>query len=320
MGEREWDELVMALYTVEPERKTLHGHFSRELPPVLTIDSGDTVRFRTLDAGWGLEPFVKLHPPRRKFEPRTKGLDDGHALCGPIAIRGAQPGMTLEVQINEIHPGAWGWTTAGGWPSKVNQRLGVEKEAILLSWRLDAARMIGTNQRGHTIALRPFMGVMGMPPNEPGAHSTMPPRFCGGNIDCKELVAGSTLYLPISVPQALFSIGDGHAAQGDGEVCSTGIECPMERVDLTFVLHENLYLATPRANTPSGWITLGFHQDLHEATMIALEAMLHLLGEQHGMSHLEALAMASLVVDLRVTQIVNGVCGVHAVLPHGAIR
>jgi acetamidase/formamidase len=161
----------MALYTIEPERKTLHGRFSCELPPVLTIDSGDTVRFRTLDGGWGIEPFVSIDPPRRKFEPRIKGRNDGHALCGPIAMRGAQPGMTLEVRINEVQPGAWGWTTAGGWPSEVNQRLGVEKEAILLSWTLDAERMMGTNQHGHTIPLRPFMGVMGMPPNEPGLHS-----------------------------------------------------------------------------------------------------------------------------------------------------
>lgn len=307
-------------YTIEPERRTLHGHFSRELPPVLTIDSGDTVRFRTLDPGWGLEPFVNIDPPRRKFEPRIKGRDDGHALCGPIAIRGAQTSMTLEVQISEIRPGAWGWTTAGGWPSEVNQRLGVDKEAILLAWTLDAEHKIGTNQHGHTLMLRPFMGVMGMPPNEPGVHSTIPPRFCGGNIDCKELVAGSTLYLPISVPEALFSVDDGHAAQGDGEVCTTAIECPMERVDLTFVLHENLHLTTPRANTPVGWITLGFHQDLHEAAMIALEAMMDLLGEQYGLPRLEALAMASLVVDLRITQIVNGVCGAHAVLPHGAMK
>lgn len=310
----------MALFTIEPERHTLHGHFSRELPPVLTVDSGDIVRYRILDPAWGLEPFVRLHRPRQKFEPRTQGLDDGHALCGPIAISGAQPGMTLEIRINEIRPGAWGWTTAGGWPSEVNSHLGVEKDAVLLAWTLDATQMTGVNQHGHKIALRPFMGVMGMPPSEPGIHSTIPPRSCGGNIDCKELVAGSSLYLPVSVPQALFSVGDGHAAQGDGEVCTTAIECPMERVELTFVLHDNLPLTAPRAHTPIGWITLGFHENLHEATMIALAAMVDLLGEQYNWSRLDALAMASLIVDLRVTQIVNGVCGVHAVLPHGAIQ
>jgi len=164
------------------------------------------------------------------------------------------------------------------------------------------------------------MGVMGMPPDEPGLLATFPPRFCGGNIDCKELIAGSTLFLPIAVPGALFSTGDGHALQGDGEVSGVAIECPMERVELTFYLRDDIHITTPRANTPVGWITLGFHEDLHEATLIALNAMLDLMGEQHHLSRPRSLALASLLVDLRVTQIVNSVLGVHAVLPHGAIK
>ena len=159
-----------------------------------------------------------------------------------------------------------------------------------------------------------------MPPDEPGMHPTFPPRFCGGNIDCKELVAGSILYLPISVPEALFSVGDGHAIQGDGEVSGVAIECPMERVDLTFHLRNDLHLTTPRAHTPSGWITLGFHENLHEASVLALEAMLDLMGEHYHLPRPQALALASLVVDLHVTQNANGVLGVHAVLPHEAIR
>jgi acetamidase/formamidase len=118
----------------------------------------------------------------------------------------------------------------------------------------------------------------------------------------------------------LFSTGDGHAAQGDGEASVTAIECPIERCDLTFVLHSELAITTPRARTAEGWLTLGFDADLDEAMYIALDAMLGLMGEQYGMSRGEALAMASVVVDLRVTQVVNGVKGVHAVLPHGAIR
>lgn len=312
----------MATYTIEPERRTLHGHFSRDLPPILSIDAGDSVIFRTLDAGWHVEPRTSTVPAERPrtFEPRVKGPDSGHALCGPISIRGAQPGMALAVRINEALPAAWGWTSAGGWHSPVNDRLGVADggEALLL-WSLDTATMTGRNQFGHTVALRPFMGVMGLAPDEPGRHSTSPPRRCGGNIDCKELVAGSTLYLPITVPGALFSVGDGHAAQADGEVCSTGIECPMERVDLTFSLEDDLSLSTPRANTPAGWITFGFHDDLHEAAMLAQESMLDLLVERYHVSRLEALALASLVVDLRVTQLVNGVRGVHALLPHSAL-
>jgi acetamidase/formamidase len=312
----------VATYTVEPERRTLHGHFSRDLPPILTVDSGDTVRFRTLDAGWNLEPrrsTVRTEQPA-KFEPRDPQRDDGHALCGPIAIRGAEPGMTLAATIGELRPGATGYTAVGGWPHPVNDRLGTADAGTFLLWTLDPETMTGHNQHGRTIALRPFLGVMGMPLDQPGIHSTIPPRVTGGNIDCKELLVGSTLYLPIAVPGGLFSAGDGHAAQGDGEACVTAIECPVERVDITFYLHKELRLTTPRAETPAGWITFGFHEDLNEATMIALDAMLDLMAEQYGMARLEALGMASLVVDLRITQIVNEVRGVHALLPHGAIR
>ncbi len=311
----------MTTYSIEPERATLHGKFSREFAPVLTIDSGATVRFRTLDSGWGVEPPVAPGERSRKFEPRIEEHDAGHALCGPVAMRGAQPGMTLEVRIDAIRPGTWGATYAGGQSRKqMNERLGVADREGMLLWKLDPDALTGRDQHGYVVSLRPFMGVMGMPPDEPGMHSTAPPRICGGNIDCKELVAGSTLYLPILVPGGLFSVGDGHGVQGDGEVSGTAIECPMERVDLTFRLHENLHLKTPRAQTAAGWLTFGFDADLNEATMIALEAMLDLLAEQYQLERLDALALASLVVDLRVTQIVNGVCGVHAVLPPDAIK
>ena len=310
----------MATYRIEPTRDTLHGTFSREYPPILTIESEDTVHFRTLNSGWALEPPSFGNGNVKEFEPRIKGSDDGHALCGPIAICGAQPGMTLEIRINEVRPEPWGWTGGGGWENDVNKRFGLVEQGVELNWVLDADAMIGKDQFGHTISLRPFMGVMGMPPDEPGIHPTFPPRFCGGNIDCKELVAGSTLYLPIAVPEALFSVGDGHAVQGDGEVSGVAIECPMERVDLTFHLREDMSLTTPRANTSSGWITLGFHENLYEASLIALEAMLDLMGEQYQLPRPQALALASLVVDLRVTQIANGVLGVHAILPHEAIK
>ncbi|HLZ57830.1 MAG TPA: acetamidase/formamidase family protein [Ktedonosporobacter sp.] len=306
----------MTTYTIEPERATLHGTFSREYPPVLTIESGDTVHFRTLDAGWNIGP----ESLGKKFTPRHEERDRGHALCGPIAIRGAQPGMTLAVQINEVRPGPWGWTVGGGRNTAVNRSLNLIHREDQLHWELDASAMTGRDQYGHTIALRPFMGVMGLPPAEPGIHSTIPPRFCGGNIDCKELVAGTTLYLPISVPDALFSVGDGHGVQGDGEVSGVALECPMERVNLTFTLLDDMPLKTPRARIANAWLTLGFHQDLHEASLIALEAMLNLMSEQYNLPHPRALALASLVVDLRVTQIANDVLGVHAVLPDGAIQ
>lgn len=310
----------MALHNIEPVRRNLHGHFSPELPPVLEIQSGDTVRFQTLDAGWNLleqdDPFA----PPRKFEPRDPQLDAGHALCGPVAVRGAKPGMTLEIRINHVVPGRWGWSLAGGFPSPLNQRLGIADGVLHGSqWSLDAASGLATNAQGRSVRMHPFMGVLGMPPAEPGVHSTTPPRVSGGNIDCKELIAGSALFLPVAVEGGLFSTGDGHAVQGDGEVAGPALECPMQQVDLEFYLHEGLSLTVPRANTPAGWITLGFHEDMNEAWVMALEGMLTLMGEHFGMERKEALMMASLVVDLRITQVVNGVVGVHAVLPHGAI-
>ena len=310
----------MALHTIEPDQHTLHGAFSRELAPALAIDPGDTVRFRTLDAGWNLEPrrsTVHAEQPR-KFEPRPEG--HGHALCGPVAIRGAEPGMTLAIRIDDLRPGRWGYTAVGGWPHPINDRLGIADRGTYLLWALDPDTRTAQNQYGHTVVLSPFMGVMGMPPDEPGLHSTIPPRVTGGNIDCKELVVGSTLYLPIAVAGGLFSVGDGHGRQGDGEVSVTAIECPMERVDLTFDLERSLRLSTPRAHTPAGWITFGLHEDLDEAMLIALEAMVDLMGELHGLARHEALGLASLVVDLRITQVVNSVRGVHAVLPQDALQ
>ncbi|MFL8935490.1 acetamidase/formamidase family protein [Rossellomorea oryzaecorticis] len=310
----------MKIHTIKPERSTLHGSFSKEFEPVITIESGDTLHISTLEAAWGLEPHRKDRQ-RKRFEPRENPIDQGHAMIGPISINGAEPGMALEIQINDIRPGSWGWTSAGGFPSENNNRLGLaEGEEYHLNWQLDTEQMVGQSNKGHQVTLSPFMGIMGMPPDESGIHSTSPPRYCGGNIDCKELVAGSTLYLPISVSGGLFSVGDGHAVQGDGEVASPALECPMEHVSLTLSVRDDVKIDFPRAKTPTGWVTMGFHEDLNEATMIALDGMLSLMTELLEMERKEAMALASLVVNLRITQTVNGVKGVHALLPHGAIR
>lgn len=305
----------MATFKVEPDENTLHGFFSRDLKPILTIDSGDTVDFKTIDAEWGLENFnvtlVSNHqagpPPRRTATTKIAG-PMGHALCGPIFIRGAGPGMTLAVHIEAVQPGKWGWTVGGKTP----------EGQVMHLWELDPVHLYGRNQHGHQVPLRPFMGVMGMPPAEAGQHNTQPPRATGGNLDCKELVAGSILYLPIAVTGGLFSTGDGHAAQGDGEVSRTAIECPMEDARLTFHLHPNLHITTPRAWTEAGWLTFGFDPSLNVAAQTALDAMLDLMVEQRGITRADAFALASVVVDLRITQIANTVFGVHAVLPHDA--
>lgn len=283
------------------ERRTLHGHFSRDLEPVVAVDSGDTVQLETLESGWHVRPG-------EYFEPRDPELDDGHALCGPIEVRGARPGLTLVVEIRTVRTGPWGATST--WTD--------EPEPHVLLWELDADAGIA-RWEGRTVDLAPFAGVVGMPPPDEGRHSTVPPRVWGGNIDCKELVAGTTLYLPIPVDGALLSAGDGHGCQGDGEVCGTAIECPLEVLELGLSVEELGY-DTPVARTSDAWITFGFDEDLDAAVETATGAMLELMQREHGVTRTEALMLASLVVDLRVTQIVNGVRGAHAVLPDNSLR
>jgi acetamidase/formamidase len=303
----------VTLHEIPLERRTLHGHFSRDLEPVATIDSGDTIAFSCLASGWYAQPG-------EKFEPRDEELDAGHALVGPVEVRGAAAGQVLEVGIDRVVAGSWGWNAAGDWSSPLNDRLGLVEGGVLLRWTLDAERRIGRDERGREVGLRPFLGVLGMPPPDPGVHPTKPPRVWGGNLDCKELVPGTRVYLPIPVDGALFSAGDGHAVQGDGEVSQLAIECPIERAELTLTARDGLELATPVAWTPEAWLTLGLDRDLDEAAAIAIDAMLELMGREHGLERADALALASLAVDVRVTQLVNDVLGVHAVLPHDAIR
>jgi acetamidase/formamidase len=296
------------------ERRTLHGHFSRDLTPILTIQSGETVAFSCLDSAWNVAPG-------QKFEPREEELDQGHALVGPIEVRGARAGQTLAVRIDEVRIGSFGATTAGGWSTPLNDRLGMSEGATrVVQWSLDADAGVGSDPQGRAVELRPFPGVLGMPPPEPGTHPTAPPRRWGGNIDCKELVAGTTLFLPIPVDGALFSAGDGHARQGDGEVSQTAIECPLDRLELTLSIADRPELETPIAWTPEAWLTFGFDEDLDEAAALATDAMLELMRRELEIDRVDALALASVLVDLRVTQLVNGVRGVHAVLRHDAIR
>ena len=288
------------LHEIPLGRDTIHGHFSAALPPVLTVDPGDSVQFQSLDAWWRW-----AGPDEEFFDSIDPELDDGHPLTGPIEVRGARAGDTLVVRMDEVLVGTWGETLA----VPLHDR-----------WRLDAAAGVGVDDRGAAVSLAPFLGVVGMPPPEPGIHSTIPPRRFGGNIDCKELVAGTTLYLPIGVDGALLSAGDGHGAQGDGEVSGTAIECPLERVVLTLDVRTDLHLHWPVARTADAWITLAFDRDLDKAADDALAAMLDLMQREHGLDRDHAFALASVAVDLRVTQIVNDVKGVHAVLRDDAIR
>jgi len=261
------------------------GWFSLEYEPAFSVAPGESVTFHTFNAGWRWDPDV---------EPaRPEGA--GHALNGPIEVVGARAGQTLVVHIDEVVPRGWGETFANG-------------ERFL--WTLDGDDW---TWGGHRVRSAPFLGVIGMSPPEPGEHSTIPPRRWGGNIDCKLLVAGSTLYLPISADGALLLAGDGHGAQGDGEVSGTAIECPLDRATLTLDVSD-LELRMPIARTADAWLTFGFDEDLDAAASVATETMLDLMERELGVSRTEALALASVSVDLHVTQVVNVAKGVHAIL------
>ncbi|MGJ9383055.1 acetamidase/formamidase family protein [Salipaludibacillus sp. CF4.18] len=310
------------IHKLELNSNNLHGSFSKEYSPILTIDSGDSLHLTTSDIRWGYSS--EKSEARTIFHSREKEANPGHPILGPIAVRGAKAGTVLEIQLHEIVPGWYGQNWAGGESNWQNDQLGISGEdTITLDWELESTTMTGSTaigEKNYHVGLRPFMGVLGVAPAETGIHETAPPRYCGGNIDCKELVKGSTLYLPVAVDGALFSVGDGHALQGDGEVSGTAIECPMDHVDLTLTVRDDMVLKLPRANTPAGWITFGFAEDLNKAAADALDEMVQLMEQHYQITKVEATALASVAVDLRVTQVVNGVKGVHAVLPHGSIR
>jgi acetamidase/formamidase len=299
----------VTVHEIPLERRALHGTFSCEYEPILSVEPGDSVRFAALSADWD------------EFEPRDETRDAGHALVGPIEVRGAAAGGTLAVGIDELRVGTHGFTYAGGWSTPLNDYLGLGADVTghALHWTLDADAGVGRDQHGREVDLRPFLGVIGMPPPQPGIHPTGPPRRWGGNIDCAELVAGATLYLPIPVDGALLSAGDGHARQGDGEISQLAIECPLEEAQLTLSLAD-FELENPVARVGGAWLTFGFSEDLEVAAYEAVDGMLRLMSRELGLERQDALALASVVVDLRVTQVVNGAKGVHAILRDGSIR
>lgn len=306
----------MTSHRLDPTPETVVEVFSRDAPPVLTVDPGDRLVVRSLDASGYLAPqaFPGDRPPTM-FTPSR-----GHCLTGPVAVRGAEPGTFLGVRLEALRPDPWGWTVAAAVDNPLNRRLGVAGgDPSWLLWDLDVEQGTATEQRGFRRRLAPFLGVIGVAPDEPGEHSTIPPRTRGGgNVDCRDLVAGSTLYLPVLVPGALLSLGDGHAAQGDGEVCGTAVECAMTTELVVDVLPERP-VQTLHAETPDARITFGFSSDLNEATGDALDAMLTWMQALLGLDRASTLALASACVDLRVTQVVNQTWGVHAVLPHDVL-
>lgn len=307
----------MARHAVQASHATTTEVFSSAIAPVLTVEPGDSIVVGSLDASGYLAR--QRHPgdeQRRMFPARR-----GHCLTGPIAVTGARPGQVLCVRFVSLRPAEWGWTVAAARDNRLTRRLGVaDGPPSWILWDIDADRRVAVSDTGYEMALAPFLGVVGMPPAEPGEHSTVPPRAAGGgNIDCRELVAGATLYLPVTVPDALLCVGDGHAAQGDGEVAGTAIECPMT-TEIVVDLIADPPLPGIHAVTPAGRITFGFSKDLDEAMGDALDAMLTWMQRLYGLDKAAALALASPAVDLRITQVANDVWGVHAVLPGDGLK
>ncbi|MFD3406415.1 acetamidase/formamidase family protein [Kribbella sp. NPDC058693] len=304
------------IHKLDATPETTVDVFSAEQPPVLTIDPGDTLTVHSLDASGYLSP--QTTPGEQ--QPRMFDQARGHCLTGPIAVRGAQPGDVLAIRLVSLTPDPWGWTVAGALKSPITERLGVTDQPAWLLWDLDPDGGTGRCNGGFTRDLAPFLGVIGVAPESSGEHSTIPPRAVGGgNIDCKSLVAGSTLYLPVAVADAMLCLGDGHAAQGDGEVGGTAIECPMTTTLTVDLVRDPRPIETIHAETPDGRITFGFDADLNVATGDALDAMVRWMQALLDVGKSTALALASTAVDLRVTQVANQTWGVHALLPAGVL-
>jgi len=297
-----------------------YGYYDAAAAPVMRIQSGDTVRIHTLITstpqqleGAGL-PTNQVEPALREIvEKVTAKGPGGHILTGPIFVEGAEPGDVLEVRIREIRlavPYAYNAFRpgAGFLPQDFTER----KMKII---PLDEKRMVGRFAEGIEIPLHPFFGSMGVaPPPAAGKVNSAPPGRHAGNIDNKDLVAGSTLYIPVHARGALFEVGDGHAAQGDGEVDITALETSLVGT-FQFVVRKDLHLAWPRAETPTAFITMGIDDDLTEAARIATREMIDFLATGKKMTREDAYMLVSAAGDLIITQVVDGPRGVHVRMP-----
>jgi acetamidase/formamidase len=293
------------------------GFFDNSLSPVLTIDSGSTVVLETgTHMANRIQPDMSLEQMAALRD--TLNIPAGmsvHTMTGPVEVRGARPGDVLEVRIKDLVLGDFGYNvfydgTAGRGFLPEDFPRGQVKY-----FRYPEQKDAVEFATGITIPLRPFLGIMGVAPREAGRVSSTPPGNFGGNIDCKELTAGSTLYLPVWFPGALFSAGDAHAVQGNGEVTVSAIETSMESAVLEFHLRRDLSLERPMAQTPSHWITMAFDPDLDQAAKTALRDMIGFISRSWKLSAEDAYSLCSLGVDLEITQVVNGNRGVHAMLP-----
>ena len=303
----------MTMKSIEAGPETVHwGYLGANISPVARISSGDLV---SISAVSGLPDVVAGSPyPAAPallaiHEQVAKRTVPGHICTGPVAVDGARPGDVLQVDIETVELDSdWAYTgvrpLAGALPHDFDERhmtyieIDREKGLARLPWGMD-------------VPLRPFFGVLCVAPPEPwGELSTVPPRRNGGNLDNRELIAGTTLFLPVFVDDALFSAGDGHGAQADGEICTAAVEMAM-RGTFRLTVRRDMTLTWPIAETPSHIITMAFDPDLDDCVVIAIRQMIDLLVEHSGLSRVQAYTLLSFAGDLRVTQVVNGNKGIH---------
>ncbi|WP_461149900.1 acetamidase/formamidase family protein [Spirosoma pulveris] len=304
------------------------GYFGADVPPVYKVKDGDVVEIQTVNPS-GVsrtnpeEFYTKNNLPLdqhaqeviailKNVKPEPSGIR-GHMLTGPVYIDGAQPGDTLEIRILDLtFPAPFGvnsvWPGGGGIPDEVKTR-----ETFV--YRYDTKRKVALLKEGVEVPLKPFMGVMALsPPAEMGRQSSIPPNFFGGNLDIKHLTKGTTLFLPVSVPGGLFTTGDGHGAQGNGEVSGVAIETAIN-LTVKFIVHKGKTSKQPRAETPTHFIAVGLDKDLNKAMKNALSEACAFIQNELGFTFNEALSIASTAVDFEVSQVVDQTLGVHAMIP-----
>ena len=294
------------------------GYYWSEAKPVLRIKSGDTVEMETVSGS--AERLAELGVPASQIpdalERIRKDVKDrgpgGHILTGPVYIEDAEPGDVLEVRIQKIVLSApWAVNSFRWTAGFLSEDFPYSRNKLI---KLDHKRMIGSFADGIEVPLRPFFGSMGVaPPKAAGRYNSAPPWIHAGNLDNKEFVAGTTLYIPVHVPGALFQAGDGHAGQGDGEVDITAMETPLTGT-FQFVVRKDMHLAWPRGETPTHYIVMGTDEELVIATKIAAREMIDFLAKETGLNKDEAYMLSSIAADFHITQLVDGKKGVHGMI------
>ena len=308
------------VYELKSSPATVHrGFYDATLKPVLTVDSGDRVRVWTTTGN--PRYFENLGVPKDKIPAELyaafQGVQDSdrgdHTLVGPIYVNGAEPGDTLEVRILSVEV----WLPIAAQSFRPHR--GVLPEDF--PYAKDRVLWIDLNKKtveyapGVVVPVKPFWGDIGVaPPREMGRVISGPPNINGGNMDNHDLGAGSILYLPVHVPGALLSLSDGHAVQGDGEVCLAAVETSLKG-EIQLIVHKGKRIGWPRAETPTHYMTMGFDEDLNQAAKIATREMLNFIVETKGLSREDAYMLLSATMDLVVTQAVDGTKGIHALVP-----